>query len=274
MRPPPRILPPLARLAGATLMTLGLAAAAHADTVRVKKTVMPFVAQSTFIGVGNFSFWSCFPATCDTFVFDATGVGPQPTNLAASAGQIIVGFRYRYDSGTRPCNCWTYSDNVFRGTVLFRTRDIPHHFKSATLVLTATSSNATIAGAKTPIQGIFRQDSLPYAWARGDVLLDPATGRTTAFLDHQGPFLPGGLDTDLGPPFVPGKIDETGPFSFRLDVTSLAESWLQDWPNRTLTPLHGFTLVGFDESLPNESNDALQATYAVTLEFDIDDPDF
>ncbi|HEX4557178.1 MAG TPA: hypothetical protein VH249_24520 [Xanthobacteraceae bacterium] len=256
-------------------MTLGLAAETHGDTVRVKKTVMPFVAQSTFIFAADFSFWSCFPATCDNVVFDATGVGPQSAGEPALAdGQIRVGFEHFYDSGTKPCNCWSYSAHAYRGTALFRTRDIPHHFKSATLVLTATASHASDPNAKTPFLAIFRQDVVPYPLAVGDVQFDPATGRTTATLRHLGQFALAPVDTDLGPPFTASKIVETGPFSFRLDVTAVANGWLQDWPNRNLAPLHGFTLVGVDESLPTQSNNALQATYAVTLEFDIDDPDF
>ena len=275
MRPWPRLLQSLAWLAGGLLAALGPAAHTHADTVGVQKTIMPFVAQSTFIAASDFSFWSCFPATCDNVVFDDTGVGPRSAGEPALAdGQIRVGFKHFYDSGTRPCNCWVYGAEAYRGTALFRTRDLPHHFKSATLVLTATTSNTSDPNAKTPFLAIFRQDFVPYPLAIGDVQFDPATGRTTANLQHLGLFAIAPVDTDLGPPFIPGKIVETGPFSFRLDVTALANGWLQDWPKRNLTPLHGFTLVGFDESLPNQSNNALQVTYAVTLEFDIDDPDF
>ena len=56
-------------------------------------------------------------------------------------------------------------------------------------------------------------------------------------------------------------------------MTSTVNDWVQDWPNRNLTPLRGFTLVGTDESLPSDSNTALKVTYAVTLVFDIDESD-
>jgi hypothetical protein len=257
------------------LMTIGFAAETHGDTVGVRKTIMPFVAQSTFIATWDFSFWSCFPAICYSATFLETGPpSPVPDGSAAVAdGEIRVGFAYSYDAGTKPCNCWAYLANAYRGTVLFRTGDIPHHFKTATLVLTAKTVNSSDPGFKNPFS-IFRQDSVPYPLAIGYIRFDPATGRTTAMLRHLGQFSPAALDTDLGPPFTPSKIEESADFSFRIDVSSVANSWVQDWPNRNLTPLHGFTLVGFDESLPTESNVALQFTYAGTLEFDIDDPDF
>jgi len=60
------------------------------------------------------------------------------------------------------------------------------------------------------------------------------------------------------------------------EIRNGAARWVLETASTTsgeVRDLHGFTLVGTDESLPEDSATSLQATYAVTLQFDIDGPD-
>jgi hypothetical protein len=208
------------------------------------------------------------------------GGGPSP--LADS--RIKVGFLHRYVEGTKPCNCWAYAAESFRGTILFKTVDIPHHFKAATLVLKAESASVSDPSMTVPFIGIFETSWELPSWFGGDATqFEPGSGRITV-LQGTDALFPERPVTELKP--VPGAfgfppppypsgavIEEPGPFSYRINVTSTVTAWVADWLKRNETPLRGFILVGTDESLPHDSNTSLQITYLVTLEFDIDEPD-
>ncbi len=57
--------------------------------------------------------WSCWPVAC----FHTHGTACSIT--VNTTTQVQVGYDYKYDNGTPPCNCWWYVDCVFRGGVSF-----------------------------------------------------------------------------------------------------------------------------------------------------------
>jgi hypothetical protein len=71
---------------------------------------------------------------------------------------------------------------------------------------------------------------------------------------------------------VTASVQDTGSFHFRIDITSNANKWVQDWPNRNQTPLHGFVLRGPDESLVVADLNITLFSYKAQLEFEIDEP--
>jgi hypothetical protein len=271
-----------ARVAVAAVATLvvGGAPASRADTVRVHKVVKPISAGTEFAVASDDH--SCFPVQC----LARHGTADDPPPL--TGGRIKVGFEFTsYDDFG--C-CTGYADTVNRGSVVFRTLDIPHHFTAVALVLKAETVNASDPNAKVPFSGIF--EYVPHAnWADyGNIRYNAAADQTTAAEDLGPQF--NSLDinfADLDPstyttPFInpfpqppyPSGIVEIDPFNFRIDVTSKVKSWIADWPNRNKTDRHGFYFIGTDEmkqGRPTASNKALLVTYLVTLEFDIDEPD-
>jgi hypothetical protein len=274
----------VARLAGLTALAFAFVTPACGDTVRVHKKVQPWIAFTTFVHASHSDSYSCWPASC----LDELGTGSEPD---LPNGQILVGYIHLYDlgAGFGPCHCSDWAYEVARGMVLFKIDDIPHHFKSATLVLKA--QNVQFADPlpqilKVPFSGIFETShaassplSLP-----GDVAFDPSNGQLTATFDNGDGTL-FGFDDNLQkpvtgaspfplPPYPSGAVlEETAPFSYRLDVTATVNAWFADWLKREDTPLRGFIMVGTDESLPQDDNADMQVTYTVALEFDIDEPD-
>jgi hypothetical protein len=262
----------------AAVLAGGLANIGRADTVRVHKVVHPLFAGTEFAQRSDEN--DCFFVSC---------LDPLTTNLPPprKGGVITVGYDFAsHDDGGGCCN--GYSDVVNRGTVLFRTRDVPHQFKAATLVLKAVTTNSSDPNATVPFGGI-------YEWApdwplRGDTQYDAKLDQLTTTLNLADQFNADDISfADLDPstyttpflvPFPPppypsGRvIEETGAFNFRIDVTPNVKAWIQDWKNRNKSELHGFYLVGTKELYPYSANEALLVTYLVTLEFDIDEPDF
>ncbi len=256
--------------------TGGLASDGRADTVRVHKVVHPLIAATEFAQRSDEN--DCFYVSC----LDPLTTGLPPPG---KGGVITVGYDFAsHDDGC----CNGYSDVVNRGSVLFRTRDIPHDFKAATLVLKAVTTNSSDPGAKVPFGGI-------YEWApdfplRGDTRYDAKLDQFTTTLNLADQFNAADISfADLDPanyatpfllPFPPppypsGRvIEETAPFNFRIDVTANVKAWIQDWKNRNKVELHGFYFVGTKELYPYSANEALLVTYLVTLEFAIDEPDF
>jgi hypothetical protein len=267
-------------LVAAAVVTLvvGGALGSRADTVRVHKVVKPISAGTEFAEKADET--ASFPVSC----LPRLGGGDDP--LPLTGGRIKVGFAFfSYDDGT----CTGYDDRVHRGSVVFRMRDIPHHFTAVTLVLKAETVNASDPNVKVPFGGIFEYVP-PYWSAYGNIRYNAAADQTTAAENLGSQF--NSLDitfADLDPstyttPFInpfpqppyPRGIEETDPFNFRIDVTSKVKSWIEDWPNRNKTERHGFYFIGTDEmkhGIPTASNKALLVTYVVTLEFDIDEPD-
>jgi hypothetical protein len=85
--------------------------------------------------------------------------------------------------------------------------------------------------------------------------------------------LAGAFPFPLPPYPTGGMIAQTPPFDFRINVTAAVSSWFSNWATRNDIPFHGFTLVGTDETMPEDDTTSLQITYAVTLQFDVDEPD-
>jgi hypothetical protein len=252
------------------------------DTVRVRKIAKPVFAGTEFAVKTDMPYGqNCFPFITNCVPRLTGGVPPPLTGARFKVG-------FQFDSYEESLNCCTgYWDQVNRGNIFFRTRDVPHHFTTATLVLKAESSNSSDPNAKVPFSGIY--ELAPGFGLNGDTEYDEAADQFTSSLDL-GPqfeaidatfldFDPASYTTPFLVPFPPppypnGRVIEaTGPFDFRIDVTANVNAWIKDWANRNQTPLHGFYLVGTDEHFPYSDNRALLVTYTATLEFDIDEPD-
>lgn len=76
-------------------------------------TLQPTVLDTLEFNEHDESEYSCWPATC----FYSHGYSCLTT--VDTTKQIEVGFHYKYEPGTKPCNCWWYKDCVFRGGVRF-----------------------------------------------------------------------------------------------------------------------------------------------------------
>jgi hypothetical protein len=272
-------------------LAFGPAVPLRAETVRVHKIVKPTVAETTYITTQQYHVWSCWPATCSNPFADALFQGSTiPFQSTPPAGGILVGFQSAFDQGTHPCNCSWYIAWAYRGTVLFKIEDIPHHFKAATLVLKAENRSVSDPNFKIPFTGIFETSFAGPPWfTNGNLAYDLSDGAITGTITVERGAGPGGFavvssDPDLqkpvngtfgfpAPPYPKGAVLEVpDPFSYRINVTSTVTTWVADWVHRDQTPLRGFILVGADESLPNNINRELLITYRVTLEFDIDEP--
>jgi hypothetical protein len=259
-------------------------ATARGDTVRVHKVVRPLVALSSVTVAGDDADNTCWPANCLPRAGAGVAVGQMP---ALPDGGVLVGFDHFYLEGTKPCNCWSYRDAVVRGTILFKTDDIPHHFKAATLVLQAMGSTVSDPATNVlPLTGIFETSAAaqPQPGVGGDLRFDPASGQITALHEGENRLFPMDPVSSLKPvpgafgfparPYPQGAVmAEPTTFSYRIDVTSTVVTWMADWLHRDQTPLRGFILVGTDESFPQQSNTQFAVSYLVTLEFDIDEPD-
>lgn len=79
-------------------------------------TLTPITFETETRRIMGNATWSCWPFICyefdDMFDHDCT---PGPFN----PGSVYVGYYYYYDNGTEPCNCWWYTDCVYRGSVIF-----------------------------------------------------------------------------------------------------------------------------------------------------------
>jgi hypothetical protein len=289
MNRPVALIQLLAALAALAASAPGLTTAARGDTVSVRKTAKPVIARTKSIYWHDQSINSCFPEICPI----PAELGYPDFGGTIRKRRILVGFSHAYYEGTKPCNCWSGGALASRGMVLFKTEDIPHHFKSATLVLFAeddTNVDDPVALAThIPFLGIFETPPGRNVFSRADVQFYPSDGIVTSGEDRSNdlfePFGPIGVDPELQlnnavafpfpfPPYPNGAVlERTDRFSFRIDVTNPVRKWVADWPHRNDTPLHGFILVGTDESLPHDQNRSAQITYIVWLEFEIDEPD-
>jgi hypothetical protein len=281
--------------AAAVAVAIGLAFTAPlcADTVRVHKSVMPAVAATAHVSRQDADHYSCWPAICsDPFAAALFQGGPDiPSLVNPPDGGFVVGYKNAHDPGTGPCNCAWYIAWAYRGTVLFKIDDIPHHFTSATLVLKAQNVDFVsplpdgVKNVMVPLTGIFDTSaalSVPLMFPGGSTRLNPEDGSLTAVSDAEK-FLPVALDPTLqhpfianfpAPPYPSGAVTEKSEsFNYRIDVAKPINAWFADWLNRDQTPLRGFILVGANESLPQDSNTSLLITYEAHLEFDIDEPD-
>lgn len=269
----------------AAVLTVGTATDAITDTVRVRKTILPFVTKTVITTKAEDATYSCWPAACGLSPF-----GDQPTfarTLAPALGGVTVGFASVYDSGTHPCNCWWSRTASARGTILFKTIDIPHQFAAATLVLDLTGSDLSDPSIPVPLMGIFEtsETSQKPQFGGPEVKFDQISGQITVSQSFKQSdlfpdvpvgnltFVPGAV-VFPAPPYPNGAVlNEPSKFSYRIDVTTTAAKWVQSWPDRNQVPLRGFILVGTNESPPSKVNVQLAVGYHVTLEFDIDEPD-
>jgi hypothetical protein len=287
-------------VAGLALFAAAGALFSPAKAVNEKKLVHPTILFTVYAGSAK------LPDDCSLPNLPACVPVAQQTNLAGlnvPPGTVLVGFqRLPAPGDTCPCNILVSGD--FRGSVAFRTRDIPHHFVSATLVLQSQDAgqqvgltfNDNLVAAlfevppSTPPEFAADDFDLGTAISLADLqnlgkfpglafTIEQPSGRTTV-IQELGALAPVAQDTTLQDQvFLTGqnpKVQRTGP-NYRLDVTDRVQKWVADWPNRLKTPSHGFTFVGLNEINPIGSfvsNVALWAHYDVTLEFDIDAPDF
>jgi hypothetical protein len=242
---------------------LAWATPVHADTVRVQKTVTPVVAETITMN--------------DVAVISARTVSgpfncpfpPQSPDAEPTQGQILIGFEP--GSAAFSDGCFQHFARAHRGVVLFTTHDLPHHFKSATLVLNPdTIHNSTLF--PRPFSAIFETSvatsQARFLATRRQVDLD--SGRATV---NSHTSRPDGFDDSSLQRAVTGSVQNEGTFGFRIDVTANVHNWLLDWPKRDQTPLRGFVFVSADESLPDDGNVGFSVSYVVTLEFEIDEPD-
>jgi hypothetical protein len=242
---------------------LAWATPVHADTVHVQKTVTPIVAETiTMNAVELISERTVSgPFNCP--------FPPQSPDAEPTQGQILIGFEP--GSAAFSDGCFQHFARAHRGVVLFTTHDLPHRFKSATLVLRAdTIHNSSFF--PRPFSAIFETSvatpQVRFLATRRQVDLD--SGRAT--VNSHTSRLDGFDDSSLQRP-VTGSVQDEGTFNFSIDVTANVNNWLLDWPKRGQTPLRGFVFVSADESLPDNGNVGLSVAYLVTLEFEIDEPD-
>jgi hypothetical protein len=245
-------------IACACAAALACPAPLHADTVHVRKTVVPVVAQTvTMNSVADVSYRTNCPMPV---------LSP---DAEPAMGTILIGFEA--GSALFPDECFQHFARAYRGVPLFATTDLPHQFKSATLVLAAQIAHNASFFTK-PFASIFETSvATPLATffaARRQV--DPDSGRATV---NSHAAATDGFDDGALQKLVTGPVQDKGSFNFRIDVTANVNSWLKDWPNRDKTPLRGFVFVSADENLFDVSNFAFSVSYLATLEFEIDDPD-
>jgi hypothetical protein len=206
-------------------------------------------------------------------------------------GTLVVGFDHFYWPGADPCPCDGYEVAAFRGVAKFNTREIPHHFVSATLVLSPVLTGAQGHDLSENIVGSLFEDSnaaSSFAADDGDSVngsIDNPLKSTGLRIDFRPPSPPTVTRqvTDLGSEPLPDPVYQTAgnpkvqkkQATYRMDVTERVQKWVADWPNRNKVAQHAFVLVTTDESLPTAMGDAsiLWAMYSVKLEFDIDEPD-
>jgi hypothetical protein len=234
--------------------TLMLVAPACGDTVSVHKVVQPAIVETIIVSTWDLTGdVQCYPFACPFGILPAALVKP-------SSGLAFVGLEHY-------CNPTLFF--MYRGRILFNTGDLPHHFKSATLVLNAQSVENT-ALASSPLSLTFETSlAAPspeplFFWAVSREDLD--LKRVTA-ISHP----PDGFDNSSLQGVVTGTVQDKGSFNFTIDVTANVNNWVQDWPNRNQTPLRGFILA---EPILTVACTTAMATYQVQLEFDIDEPDF
>lgn len=254
---------------GSVLCAAASALGSPAHAVNEKQIVAPSILLTTYAGA-------------------AAVVLPA---LERPAGTMVVGFNNLVISAG------------FRGSVTFRTRDIPHHFVHAILVLTSKDAGAQVGltfADTNLVAALFETPSVPASGFEADdspvTISDPTSspglaltieqatsaspGRASVTVEETDGLAPVAQDPTLqdqvyltaGNP----KVQRTGA-NYRLDVTERVQKWVADWPNHLKSSTHGFIFVGINEVNPAvtlSSNVELWAHYEVTLEFDIDAPDF
>jgi hypothetical protein len=206
-------------------------------------------------------------------------------------GMLVVGFDHFYWPGADPCPCDGFEVEAYRGVVKFNTRDIPHQFVSATLVLVPGLTEAEGHDlSENIVASVFETSNAAASFAADDG--DSVNGSIDNELRGDGlrvDFFPGAPPTvtrqvtDLGSEPLTDLVYQTAgnpkvqkkQATYRMDVTERVQKWVADWPNRNKVAQHGFVFVTTDESLPTTMgpNSVLWAMYNVTLEFDIDEPD-
>jgi hypothetical protein len=167
--------------AGTLLGALFLPASATlADDV---KSLDPVLTETRYIFKMQADEFSCWPNVCwYPFRF---GHGARVQKV----GGIAVGFDYFFESiSSGACGCTQIADFAHRGAVYFRTRDLPHSFKSATLVLTPRSVSQAGNNQEQLITGLFetRFDSAPNFGAYSAA---PATQGGGVLFDYDTPAL-------------------------------------------------------------------------------------
>ncbi len=231
-------------------IVLAFAAPAHGETVRVHKIVQPVVVDTSVI-TSMYDDLSCFPFTCP---FGILPIGLKPPGL------IFVGFEHFQSGGF-----------VYRGRVLFNTGDLPHQFKSAALVLNGVSFGNS-GNLSNPLARTFetsQAEPSPQVFLPQAVLEEDLDVRRVTASSHPAN---SAFDDSILQSQVTASVQDTGSFHFRIDVTANANKWLQNWANRNQTPLHGFVLLGPDETLVVPDFNTTLFSYQVQLEFEIDEP--
>jgi hypothetical protein len=256
-----------------------------AAAVHEKIMVRPMISLTQFVGAGDHSD----VGGCALFDGCHTSIlsGLTLPEIPPQAGAVLVGFDYFSFSQGDVCPCSGWGSFAYRGEIDFNTFEIPHQFVSATLVLHAVAAAHQFHEFS---ENIFTQmfevtPNLPFV-AHDDLIPIPpfagmtlnirfgATGDRTTVVEQQpngfGPIGPNRLAT-LGNPLV----QRVGDTDYRIDVTDRVRKWVLDWANRDKHPLHGFVLVGSDETVPTDgqTNAQLWMMYQATLEFDVDESD-
>jgi hypothetical protein len=260
-----------------------------AVAIHEKVVVRPALVVTLYAARQHDQDWVvCFP-----FVFTCPLAthGTKLDEEPALPGTLVVGFDHFYWPGADPCPCDGYEVAAFRGMVKFNTRDIPHQFVSATLVLNSVGTGAQGHDlSENVIASVFETSNAAASFAAddGDAVngsidnLLPADGLRLNFFADVPPTVTRQV-TDLGSEPLTDLVYQTAgnpkvqkkQAAYRMDVTERVQKWVADWPNRNKVAQHGFVLVTTDESLPTDMgpNSILWAMYDVTLEFDIDEPD-
>jgi hypothetical protein len=225
------------------------------------KTFHPATLRTFLATASDHATFSCFPVSC--------GLQTSGTGKELTPSQVTVGFAATYDDGTLPCNCWEWTSIATRGGVFFNTFKMPKKFTTAILVLAPTDVNRVEgSNASNDESGTISAIFLPQASWDGAL--------TTVFSDANG--------TEAGTiavnAFTPEPVAWISPFpmnagstfpasgfpvrkvgnNYEVDATGLVKDWIKS-PGTN----HGLMLVGRDESLPKETNQAWEANYHVTL---------
>jgi hypothetical protein len=285
MRKPRRASLRTGLLAGLAALGAG-ALAGPAAAVHEKIVVRPMISLTQFVGAGDDSdVGGCalFDG-CNASVLSGLIVPEIPPQ----AGAVLVGFDYFSFKQEDVCPCSGWGSFAYRGEIDFNTFEIPHQFVSATLVLRAVAGahDSSHAFSDNLVTQLFEvapgfplvaHDNLipvpPFAGMTLNIAFG-ATGDRITVVEQQpagfGPIGPNRLAT-LGNPLV----TRVGGRDYRIDVTDRVQKWVADWGNRGQHPLHGFVLVGSDETVPTDGNTNAQlwVMYQATLEFDVDEPD-
>jgi hypothetical protein len=231
----------------AAVLVIVLGVPAYGGSVNVHKVIQPIVMETQATSTWTTEDEPCYPFACPL------GIAP-PLMLPSADGLASVGFEPAF---------------AYRARILFGTSDLPHHFTHATLALNATSVVNT-ANLASPLMTTFETslaDPSPQPWFLRGVLHQDVDTRQITVSSHRVD----GFDNSQLQGMVTGSTQNGPGFSLRIDVTANVNKWLQDWPKRNQTPLHGFVLMGQNESLVLGITSVV--TYQAQLEFDIDESD-